>query len=156
MKIITIGLPLLLFIAACQQNGKKETDQSKQTLNTSTTEISALEDKQTYQYLKNGDTILLDISITGDKVQGDLSYRWKEKDQNTGHIDGVLKDSLLLADYTFSSEGKTSVRQVAFKLSKDAAVEGYGDSEDKNGKVSFVDPSKLSYDDKFVLESVKP
>ncbi|WP_343558772.1 hypothetical protein [Sphingobacterium sp.] len=154
MKVINIGLSLLLFTVACQQSGKKQGDQVQLKQDTVTT-MAAVADNGTYQYLKNGDTILLTIAVDGDKVHGDLSYNWKEKDRNVGHIDGVLKDSVLLADYTFASEGQQSVRQVAFKFSKNKAVEGFGNMEEKGGKMSFVAPDKLSYDEKFVLEHVR-
>lgn len=153
MKIINFGLSLLVFAAACQQTGKKQSDPVQMGLDiTSATAVVA--ENGTYQYLKNGDTISLTIAIDGDKVHGDLNYIWKEKDRNIGHIDGVLKDSILLADYTFSSEGQQSIRQVAFKFGKNRVVEGYGAMEDKGGKMSFVAPDKLVYDQKFVLEKL--
>ncbi|MDF2516115.1 MAG: hypothetical protein K0R59_1411 [Sphingobacterium sp.] len=153
MKVINIGLSLLLFTVACQQSGKKQGDQVQLNRDTATT-IAAVAEPGKYQYLKNGDTISLTIAIDGNRVHGDLSYRWKEKDRNIGHIDGVLKDSIVLADYTFASEGQQSVRQVAFKFSKNRAVEGFGNMEEKGGKMSFVAPDKLSYDEKFALEHV--
>lgn len=155
MKIINIGLSLLIFATACQQRDKKQGQGDQTQMVPDTTGLAvAIADNGTYQYLKNGDTISLTIAIDGDKVHGDLRYNWKEKDRNVGHIDGVLKDSVLLADYTFASEGQQSVRQVAFKFSKNKAVEGFGNMEEKGGKMSFVAPDRLSYDEKFVLEHV--
>ncbi|MDR2272113.1 MAG: hypothetical protein LBF27_14500 [Sphingobacterium sp.] len=153
MKVINLGLSLLIFATACQQNGKNKADQTQMGSDTVSVAVTSAANA-TYQYLKNGDTISLTIAIDGNKVHGDLSYNWKEKDRNRGHIDGILKDSILLADYSFSSEGQESVRQVAFKLRKDRAVEGYGEMEEKSGKMSFVAPDKLTYDDKFILENV--
>ncbi|WP_286860198.1 MULTISPECIES: hypothetical protein [Sphingobacterium] len=153
MKIINFGLSLLVFATACQQTGKKQIDHVQMGSDT-TSATATVAENGTYQYLKNGDTISLTIAIDGDKVQGDLNYIWKEKDRNIGHIDGVLKDSILLADYTFSSEGQQSIRQVAFKFGKKRVVEGYGAMEDKGDKMSFVAPDKLVYDQKFVLEKL--
>ncbi len=153
MKIINIGLSLLIFATACQQKDKKKDDQAQMGSDT-TSVAAAIAENGTYQYLKNGDTISLIIAIDGDRVHGDLNYNWKEKDRNVGHIDGILKDGILLADYTFASEGQQSVRQVAFKFSKNRAVEGFGDMEEKGGKMSFVASDKLAYDEKFVLEKL--
>ncbi|CAM3707896.1 hypothetical protein [Sphingobacterium prati] len=153
MKIINLAWSLLIFAASCQQTGKKKVDETQMQSDT-TSAIEAKANNGTYQYLKNGDTISLTIAIDGDKVHGDLNYFWKEKDRNVGSIDGVLKDSLLLADYTFSSEGQQSIRQVAFKFTENRAVEGYGEMEEKGNKMSFVEPGKLAFDEKFVLEHV--
>jgi len=159
MKTINIGLILLMCSTACHQEQKKQDATAKQTDTTKVDQqqldtASYTHGKNNYQYLKNGDTISLAIHIEGEKVHGDLLYAWKEKDRNSGHIEGVLKGDVLLADYTFSSEGQESVRQVVFKLSKDRALEGYGMMEEKAGKMSFVDPQKVTYDEKFPLEKV--
>jgi hypothetical protein len=159
MKAINIGLILLMCSTACHQEQKKQ-DATAEKSDTAKIDqqlsdrVSYAHGKNNYRYLKNGDTISLAITIEGDKVHGDLLYAWKEKDRNSGHIDGVLKGDVLLADYTFSSEGQESVRQVVFKLSKDHALEGYGTMEEKAGKMSFVDPQKVTYDGKFPLEKV--
>lgn len=93
--------------------------------------------------------------VEGDRVQGVLSYRWKDKDQSSGRIEGTIKDSVLLADYNFSSEGRENIRQVSFELSKGRAVEGYGAVEEKSGKVVFVSPDQLKFDETFVLTNVR-
>ncbi|WP_293888307.1 MULTISPECIES: hypothetical protein [unclassified Sphingobacterium] len=158
MRIINFGFILLLCSTACHQEKKNQESSTKR--DTTVYDARPLEGsipstgKSTYQYLKNGDTISLAVVIDGEKVHGDLSYAWKEKDRNTGHIEGELKGDLLLANYTFSSEGQESVRQVAFKLSKEHALEGYGAMEEKAGKMSFVDVNKLAFDEKFPLRNV--
>jgi hypothetical protein len=149
---------VLLCCAACHQEQKKQDASTK--LNDTVQRTQPLDTgrlltgKSTYQYLKNGDTISLSITIDGEMVQGDLSYAWKEKDRNKGHIDGVLKGDILTADYTFSSEGQESVRQVIFKLSRERALEGYGAMEEKTGKMTFADPKKIAFDEKFALENL--
>lgn len=161
MKILNLGILALIGVTACNQGEKKQasvtTAAKESTVGDDVTTDSSymLEGEKSYQYLKNGDTISLTIEVKAGKVEGDLTYAWKEKDRNTGRIAGVLKDSVLLADYTFSSEGLQSVRQVAFKLAQDRAIEGYGPVEEKGGKMSFVEPDKLVYDEKFVLENVR-
>lgn len=158
MRIINFGFILLLCSTACHQEKKNQESSTKR--DTAVYDARPLEGsisstgKRTYQYLKNGDTISLAVVVDGEKVDGDLSYAWKEKDRKTGHIEGELKGDMLLADYTFSSEGQESVREVAFKLSKEYALEGYGAMEEKAGKMSFVDVNKLAFDEKFRLSNV--
>ncbi len=156
MKLVSIVLCLLFSVTACQQRADRGAQSSQPDTIRNIVADSVTTIRQSYQYVKNGDTISLAITIQGDQVNGDLNYLWKEKDKNAGHIAGTLKDSLLLADYTFSSEGQQSVRQVAFKLVGDRAVEGFGEMEERGGKTSFVDPGKLSYDQRVVLQKVNP
>ncbi|MBZ4188410.1 hypothetical protein [Niabella beijingensis] len=91
------------------------------------------------------DSFFLKTEIFPNVVTGTLSYNFFEKDKNQGAIEGVLKGDTLLADYTFMSEGKKSVRQVAFLLRDSTATEGYGEVEEKEGKMVFKDPAALSF-----------
>lgn len=101
--------------------------------------------KFNYTYEKNGEKLSLIFSRTGNNVKGDLVYDFKEKDDNKGTIIGTMKDSILIADYTFQSEGSTSVRQVAFKFENNTLLEGYGEVEEKGGKVIFKDVNQLKF-----------
>lgn len=51
------------------------------------------------------------------------------------------------ADYTFSSEGVTSIRQIAFKLDGHSLFEGYGETEATADRVIFrnIDSLKFNY-----------
>lgn len=83
--------------------------------------------QQCYRYATVNDTIELKIIQKGDSVTGTLVYMLKEKDKNRGTIQGIMKDGILMADYTFQSEGVQSIRQVVFKKEGNSFVEGYGD-----------------------------
>ena len=69
-----------------------------------------------YSFIKHKDTVLLKMDQFPNVVTGILSYHFYEKDSNNGDIDGTLHGDTLIADYKFMSEGKPSVRQVAFLL----------------------------------------
>lgn len=99
---------LLYALFSCQPS-KNESAQTADTETDSSASVVC------YQYAANKDTIRLHVNRTGEKVSGTLLYSLYEKDRNQGTIAGTLKGDLLLADYTFQSEGMTSVRQVAFK-----------------------------------------
>lgn len=100
-----------------------------------------------YRLAANADTVMMRLNMKDSLVSGDLSYRLVGKDRNDGSIKGVLRDNLIIANYTFRSEGMMSVRQVAFKLSGTSLVEGYGDIDTKGDTVKFKDVNNLTFQD---------
>ncbi|QBZ98217.1 hypothetical protein [Flavobacterium sangjuense] len=99
-----------------------------------------------YAYDLKGDKIELQLHYMSDSdsVTGKLNFAFAEKDNNNGFIIGKLTDQILIADYTFRSEGKTSKRQVAFELKDDKAILGYGEM-DQDGTF-FKDINKVKFD----------
>ncbi len=108
------------------------------------------DDVQCYQYISDKDTVLLALTNAGDTVSGNLKYSLYEKDGNDGTVKGAMKGDTLIADYTFRSEGKESVREVTFLKKGQAFIEGFGDSKEVNGKMIFANRQALHYDG-FVL-----
>lgn len=100
-----------------------------------------------YQMTLKRDSATLDLSIKDTTVSGKLNYIFFEKDQNRGTIKGVLRNDIIYADYTFESEGKTSVREVIFKISDDTLIPAYGDLTQKGNKIVFVDKEALQFND---------
>lgn len=99
----------------------------------------------------NKDTAFLQLAIDNNVVTGELEYKRFEKDQNKGAITGSLHGDTLVADYTFNSEGTTSVRQVVFVKKGDLLVEGYGEVAEVNGRTTFKNPGSLTFDDKMAM-----
>ena len=62
-----------------------------------------------------------------------------------------MNGEILFADYTFNSEGMQSVRPVAFKKTRENFIEGYGETEIKNGKTTFKNKDSLNYTHSFLL-----
>jgi hypothetical protein len=93
------------------------------------------------------------MKITEDNgvVSGTLVYNFFEKDKNTGTIKGEMKGDVLVAEYTFMSEGMESVRAVAFKKIGKNFMEGYGESEEMNGKDVFKSTDALSFSNSVML-----
>ncbi len=61
----------------------------------------------------------------------------------------------LFGIYTFQSEEvNLSEREIAFMRVGKNITEGYGPVEDKDGKMQFMDKSKLEFDDNPVWEAV--
>lgn len=84
-------------------------------------------------------------------VSGTLMYNFFEKDKNTGTIKGEMKGDLLVAEYSFHAEGMESVREVAFKKMGKNFIEGYGESEEKDGKYVFINLDSLKFSNSVLL-----
>ena len=99
-----------------------------------------------YEMVTRNDTATLNLTLKDTIVTGALNYHWREKDWNDGFIKGVLRDDKIYADYTFKSEGLTSVREVIFKIENGMLVQGFGELTDLNGKIIFVNKDDLQYE----------
>lgn len=100
-----------------------------------------------YAYQKNKDTIRMEIQQFGSPVIGDLVISLAEKDKNTGTFNGQLRDSVLIGEYTYTSEGVSSIRQVALKFRGDRVLLGSAPMEERGGKMVFVDQNQIVYDE---------
>ena len=107
-----------------------------------------------YTYNLARDTATMKLTVTGDSVTGILKYRLYEKDSNSGTIKGVKKDSLLVADYTFQSEGMKSVREVVFKITDLALVEGFGAIYTSGDTVRFKNKDGLQFENSHVFKKI--
>lgn len=105
-----------------------------------------------YESISKKDTVRLKVEVFAHVVTGMLSYHLYEKDKNDGDIEAQFKGDTLVADYSFMSEGKRSVRQVAFLIKDSTAIEGYGDMEEKDGKMVFKDLNKLDFGKGIILK----
>lgn len=141
---VFIAAGLLLLFIACNSThtDSAQTTESKPDMTLAET---------CYQYAANKDTISLKVSQSGDCISGTLLYSLYEKDRNQGTIDGNVKGDLLIADYTFQSEGMTSVRQIVFKKTGTGLAEGFGEVTVKNDTVSFRNVAALQFNEAFRL-----
>ena len=98
-----------------------------------------------YQYAHQHDTINLKMINDNGIVTGTLIYNLYEKDKNTGTVKGRMNDNVLIADYSFMSEGMVSTREVAFKKEGNFLVEGYGPVIEKDNKMLFKNKDSLIY-----------
>lgn len=91
-----------------------------------------------YEFIRNRDTILLELVVgPDDMISGDLLYQLAGKDRNNGTLKGVIHNDTILADYTFMSEGKQSVREITFLKKDNSLTEGYASMEEAEGKMQF-------------------
>ena len=148
MKVMHI-IFLFAFLISCNT---RENDNEKQDLNPSGDNASS--PVNCYRYATQADTITLKVIHVGKSITGTLVYSLKEKDKNMGTIQGAMRDNILVADYTFMSEGIQSIRQVAFKLEGTSFSEGYGDSYDENAKRKFKNVDSLTFSSSIKLSEI--
>jgi hypothetical protein len=149
-KSILLLSTIAVLFAACQS---KTTEEKIDSLAKSPdTVVSA--SKACYAYMKNRDTVTLSYTIAGNTIAGELSNNLFEKDKNSGQINGIIKGDTIIADYTAKGEGVTSVRQVAFLKKGDQLLEGYGDTEEKDGKMVFRKINQLKFVDAIGMTEV--
>ncbi|HEU0085386.1 MAG TPA: DUF3298 domain-containing protein [Candidatus Paceibacterota bacterium] len=84
-------------------------------------------------------------------VSGFLSYNNFEKDSSSGPFVGTYKDNILLADYSFHSEGMFSIRQVIFKKIGETFIEGFGAFETVENKERFTNLDDITYESKLTF-----
>jgi ABC-type Fe3+-hydroxamate transport system substrate-binding protein len=142
---------LAVLLTACQNRSTSDEARSKTDEPVPETSATASSEKRCYAYTSAADTIRLALERTGDAVTGDLTYRLKEKDRNTGTVSGQMHGDTLFAEYTFRSEGLESVREVAFLVKDERAVEGYGTLVSRNGKEIFAKRRDLNFMSSMVL-----
>lgn len=144
MKKIILSAISILSVVAC----KKETEE------TPAPEVAAEKPavEECYKGILKEDTIAMTLVIKDNQItDGQLSYHLFEKDRNEGTLKGQIKGDTIFADYTFMSEGKQSVREVAFLKEGNAYIEGYGAVKEHNGKMIFTNPKQLKFDSKTIL-----
>ena len=149
MKYIK-AITLVLIIASCQNNGSNEQDLVKNntddTIKNYNQRTDPAESKSScYESANGNDTVFLSIFSESKVITGSLLYNYYQKDKNRGTIRGRMHGDTLIADYVFMSEGKASVRQVAFLKQDNSFIEGYGDATEENGKMVFKNRTMLNF-----------
>lgn len=160
---VLLGSLLVPGLLSCNSNNKPEnssdhleSDAIAHSPDTTLLPTTALAPKSTecYRWVKNRDTIQMTLRQEGEEVTGDLAYRFYEKDKSHGPIAGEMIGDTLLAEYTFDSEGLRSVREVIFVKKDGKLYEGYGDAEERNGRMVFKDRSTMKFGEGAVLSKV--
>jgi hypothetical protein len=151
------SLLVLAFLFSCknEQNPAKQPNQMENDSIAARVLTGSLLGEFCYSYTNKKDSVLLHANISDSAVSGNLYYNFYEKDKNNGTITGKMKGDTLLANYTFTSEGKQSVREVAFLLTDSTAKEGYGEMLQQNDKMIFKNSHNISFTNSFLLYKQK-
>ncbi|MGO4820823.1 MULTISPECIES: hypothetical protein [unclassified Flavobacterium] len=144
---------LLLAISTSCMNNKKEAVSAPQVQVEAPLETTS---KECYQAVIEKDTITLTVAINDvNQFEGELDYSYYQKDKSFGTLLGNVKGDTIFADYTFQSEGKTSVRELVFlKKDSNTIVEGHGEVLEANGKMMIKDKSKIKFDSNVVYNKI--
>lgn len=149
-SIFILGVAFIS-LTSCTKKAEEKTVVTQEEMEKPETESA----KECYQYVSKKDTVMVTlITSNGNNITGDLKYKWFEKDNNDGKISGMFKGDTLYADYTFQSEGMSSVREMVFLRKGNTLIEGFGDIEEKGDKQVFKDKKNLKFDANIVLEKV--
>lgn len=109
-----------------------------------------------YQSVVNKDTIALRLSKSvNHQISGNLTYKFFQKDKNIGTLTGDIIGDTLVADYTFISEGVSSMREVVFIKKGNTYVEGFGEIIDNSeGRTSYKNRNQLKFDGSIIITKV--
>lgn len=134
-KQIHLCLIVLIFLFQIACSNASDTNTAASATDSLTIQSSPV----CYAFVSATDTVALKLLIRKDRsVSGELYYKLDGKDANHGSISGIMKGDTILADYSFMSEGKESVRQMIFLKSDSMLTEGYGPVEEVNGEMRFT------------------
>ena len=126
-KLITLCFLTVVVIGCKKNETTKENETITEVEQEQVTEEKSLLGIGCYGYEENGTKISFEITEVNDIVLGNLNYAIAEKDKNTGTFSGILNDSILIGTYIFQSEGQESKREIAFKVTQNQLIEGYGE-----------------------------
>lgn len=147
-------LMTIVFSAACNNDPKKTATGTEVANDRAVTGsvATAGETLECYVNTSSKDSVMLHLTFTRNTVSGSMHYHILGKDKNQGTLQGVLKGDTIFADYAFSSEGKESVRQVAYLKKDNSLLEGYGNVEEKGGRMVFTNTGALNFGKGVVLQ----
>jgi len=149
-KILSLlAVPVLVISISSCQNSKPKSEAEHSTESGKDWTASELAGK--YSFEDSGDTIVLELKNQNDSLVGPLNYNFEEKDKNEGVFRGVIKDSLLVGQYTFMSEGVSSVRETVFGIVPEGLIEGFGDVEERDSMMVFKNMDSLRFDHGMIL-----
>ncbi|KAF2508439.1 hypothetical protein EYY60_15015 [Flavobacterium zhairuonense] len=153
-KVLAIAALVLTVLISCKKASDTEPIQIEPT---PPKKAQLAEPSGDQCYTSRGDGTVIELSFnvnSHQEVNGKLTYNITGKDKNEGTLIGNMKGDTLIADYTFMSEGVSSVREVAFLQKDGTLIEGFGDVVQVNDKFTFKDKSKLKFDAKNTLSKV--
>jgi hypothetical protein len=136
---------LAISITACNTQNQKSGNSDSVDNTEKDSIITGNLNSECYAYKNNKDSVYMHLKDSSGLITGDLSYNFYEKDSNKGSINGRMNGDTLIADYTFMSEGRESIRQVTFLKKGTDFVEGYAETVEENGKIVFKSLDSLKF-----------
>jgi hypothetical protein len=141
-EFILIGVLLLIF-SSCKMRDETQAVQINETE----------ADSACYVYVQGRDSIKLSLRQRQGKIRGDLQFGFYEKDKSYGTIEGEMKGDTLFANYSFTSEGTLSSREVALLKRDDSFILGSGDIANSGNTDVFKDRETIEFGDGVILKN---
>lgn len=151
MKIYTLFFITVFLFLSCKETINEKKESNPETVIKVTVPASL---NGCYEMIISSDTAFMKLVQNNDLLTGTLVYKRKEKDSNKGNVVLTKLNNRAEGYYTFQSEGKTSVRQMVFKIEKNSFAEGYGDIEMKKDTAIFKYSHALNFEEKHVFNHV--
>ena len=149
MKFTIPALLLAVLVVSCQGNINDKKAEEKESA-----ETAGSEKRECFLYAVNKDTVTITLTRNDNNASGEMQYNLFEKDGNFGTFSGTFIGDTLYADYTFESEGMTSVREAVFLRRGNKLYQGDGEIDITPEKVTYSNPKALSFNNSIVLEKV--
>lgn len=140
MKKLFLYAALSLLLASCRFDSKSTSEK-----NTAPVQSNHENKRECFSSVIKQDSLWARLDFSADEVTGILIYDFYEKDQNKGTLHGTLKGDTLRASYTFHSEGKVSVREVAFLVRENRLIEGFGEMEMNKNQQVFKEKENIDF-----------
>ncbi|CAM4126671.1 hypothetical protein [Flavobacterium weaverense] len=152
MKKMTIIILAIVSMVACKKDEKTESETVVKEVKVEEAAKTALVEVGCYEYKSDGNIIQMEITEVNKNVIADLKIAYVEKDASLGKFVGTINGDKLLGTYTFNSEGKESLRELAFMIKENQLIEGYGDLNEDGTK--FKDVKTIQYTSTMPLTKV--
>ena len=145
-KIFAPIITLCIFCACENKTAEKKEDDSITAKDTAAAAVSTPTLAGCYMMVIEKDTAYMHLDDSATYFTGHLSYKRFQKDSNRGGV--ILKaiDDKLKGWYSFTSEGKLSVREIIFKITGTSLSAAYGDVNMKGDSVLFKYPVALKFE----------
>ncbi|SDW38928.1 hypothetical protein [Flavobacterium degerlachei] len=152
-KVNLFSAVILIAISSSCMNSKKEVEGVPKLQVEAPMETTV---KECYQAIIEKDTITLTVDVNNvNQFEGELNYSYYQKDKSFGTLLGNMKGDTIFADYTFQSEGITSIRELVFlKKDSNTIIEGHGEVLETNGKMALKDKSNIKFDGNVVYNKI--
>jgi len=147
--MMKINFPFLVVVVLMISCGNNPSDADQVSSESAAVLSTAIQPGDCYQMIIKKDTARISFTGTGETLEGSLAYHRAEKDNNDGNFKGrFLNDSVLLASYTFNSEGRKSVRELVFKIRDSIILQGYGEEFQRHDSAFLRAPGFAVFDTK--------
>lgn len=141
-------------VMACNNDTSTAAAKDSTSINVQADTTAAIATPSCYAHQTSNNLVMLKLNTLNPSVSGHLTYAFMGKDKNEGTISGTMRGDTLMAYYNFMSEGKRSVRQVAFLRQSGAFIEGYAEPEQHGDSIVFSNLDSLSFNGTIILREV--